>query len=185
MEWTTELIASLGAALVAVVAAIKSAESLSSEKRRITTETVTRSRIEWSVNVRSMLSKFIKLYVKSSELNVQDKLAVYYRISIHCHTINEVYRKMLVLLKQCALDTEYNDEHLEKLITEVQIVFKEIWERAKEEAGIEEVDEQLLALKFRALRQAYIEQNIPVSKLILAEDEEPSQLEINDKATPA
>ena len=39
-----------------------------------------------------------------------------------------------------AEDTAYNDSHLAQLVTESQIMLKEIWERVKMEAGTSEED---------------------------------------------
>lgn len=165
MNLSNETIINISAALISVIAATSSFLSLKEEKRRIKTETFSKTRVEWISHVRSLLSDFITLYQQGNLVSIEEKKAAYYKISIQMNTKRKAYHEFLKCLSACAEDVDFNDSHLERLVTEFQIMIKEIWERVKLEAGIGSEEDAAIAKKFDSLRIEYRKENLPVTTL--------------------
>lgn len=133
--------------IVAILAFISSVASLIitivNERNRVKTDVVTKNRIDWIKDVRSLMMQFLEIYIednyngdkrKKKLMIISSKINLYFREGV------KSYALLTKILNKCA-NNNYNDEDLELLIEIAQIAFSDVWVRTKREAGIEKKED--------------------------------------------
>lgn len=114
-------------------------------KRKNTNEIITKNRLDWISQVRTLLQEFLKEYInnepKANLLITRNKIALYFREGVVS------YSKLLNQIDRC-IEYGYDKENCDKLISEGQNVFSEVWIRMKREAGINEKTDKKYEMLF-------------------------------------
>ena len=114
-------------------------------KQRLTSEIITKNRMDWIAEVRSLVSDFLKIYVEqgnNTELkNIRNKISLYMRED---HTS---YSDLLSQLDRC-IASGYNQQNCDEAIQKAQVVFSEVWIRMKREAGMTKQTDEKIAAQF-------------------------------------
>lgn len=138
---TIGVIISLLGSCVAVVIAIYSSVI---SKRNLVVETITKNRINWITEFRSLLSEFTTKYISHAdkcELKIlREKLALYADFS----NKSAEYISLFEQIDKC-VDNKYkseDDKDLTKLILCSQQMLSSVWKRMKMEAGISKRNEK-------------------------------------------
>ena len=104
-------------------------------KRKNTNEIITKNRLDWIKQVRTLLQEFLNEYIsnkpKTDLLITRNKIALYFRTGVVS------YSKLLNQIDRC-IEYGYDKENCDKLISEGQNVLSEVWIRMKREAGMNE-----------------------------------------------
>lgn len=130
MDNMTTLIASLIAAAVSLISVLINI-FLTIRKNR--SEYVTKNRMQWIKEVRSLLGKFLDLYIDGKEKNkllkVKNKICLYLRDGVIS------YDNLIQQIDLC-IANGYNDLDCHKLVKCSQVVLNEVWVRIKRETGV-------------------------------------------------
>ena len=134
-----ENVITLIAAILAFIASIATIIiTIVNERNRVKTDAITKNRIDWIKDVRNLMMLFLEIYIednyngderKKKLIIISSKINLYFREGVNS------YASLTEMLNKCA-DNDYNDEDLKLLIERAQIVFSDVWVRAKREAGI-------------------------------------------------
>lgn len=131
LDVTIALITSLLAFIISLI-------NISINQKKITSEVITTNRINWIIDVRELVKKFIDIYVKddkSIELTIiRNQIYLYMRQGVTS------YSKLIEQLDKC-IKQGYNKQNCDDLILKAQIVFSDVWVRMKREAGIKKQDD--------------------------------------------
>ncbi len=134
MEFETiiALVTSVSAFLISLI-------NITINKRKISTETISKNRIDWIKDVRELVAEFISLYVNKAPKNeqkiIRNKICLYMRSGVIS------YSEFLDQMDIC-INEDYSDENCNKLISKAQIVFSDVWIRMKMESGIKNKDDK-------------------------------------------
>lgn len=133
-----DVISAASAISAFVVSILSVIISLVINKNEIKTETITKNRIEWINRVRDLISDFLDIYmdesIEKTEKNkrlslIKNKISLYLRANVNS------YNHLLKSLNKC-IEHGYVNTICNELIENAQLVFSEVWIRAKIESGI-------------------------------------------------
>lgn len=147
MDNKITLVVSILSFVVSISTAIT---SFINERNHIKTETITENRVIWIKDVRNLVMEFLELYInqivdkakKRTNLTIlKSKISLYLRKNV------KSYEGLINILNKC-IEEEYSNENLQLLIEKSQIVFSDVWKRAKYESGITDKENELYEKKF-------------------------------------
>ena len=115
-------------------------------KKRLSSEIITKNRMDWIAEVRSLVSDFLKIYVENG--NNTELKKIRNKISLYMRSGNESYSYLLSQLDYC-IASGYDQSSCDEVIRKAQIVFSEVWIRMKREAGITKLMDKMIAAQFK------------------------------------
>lgn len=129
------LVAAILTFIVSIATAII---TIINERNHIKTKTITAHRVDWIKDVRNLVMQFLEVYIEPSSDNeerriklitLSSKIVLYFRKNV------KSYDELTNMLNRC-IKEEFSSENLHLLIEKAQIVFSDVWKRAKHESGI-------------------------------------------------
>lgn len=114
-------------------------------RNNIKTKTITENRVIWIKDVRNLVMDFLEVYINQASnkeekrinlITLSSKINLYFRKNV------KSYDDLTNILNKC-IEEEYSDENLQLLIEKSQIVFGDVWKRAKYESGITDKENEL------------------------------------------